>query len=147
MHGKSVSQWLDALPETRAIAHHAQRLLDLQQVLLETAPRSIAQTCTVCGLRAGTLVVSVDNGATAQKFRLISPQLLKRIREDFQEVNEIQCHVQGRSTLVLDKPTGKRAKLSQSTLTELDKLAASLPDSDLKSAVMRMAARHRRPGD
>lgn len=143
MQGKSVSQWLDGLPETRALARHAQRLLDLQQVLLESVPAALGRASTVCALRAGTLVVIVDNGAIAQKFRLISPQVLKRIREHDQQVNEIQCLVQGDRGNRLDKVQRKRAALSKTGLSELTRLADALPDSDLKQAVMRMTLRHR----
>lgn len=144
MQGKSVSQWLNGSLETQSIARHAQRLLDLQQALLEFVPHSLAQASTVCALREGTLVVIVDNGAIAQKFRLISPQLLKQIRKDFQEVNQIHCVVQGVDRETKNKRPEKHALVTESGLKQLDTLAAALPDSDLKTAVMRMAARHRR---
>jgi hypothetical protein len=124
-----------------ALARHARRLSDLQQLLLEATPFALAAASRVTDLRAGTLVLLADNAAVAAKLRQLAPRLLKHVQKQQAEVTGIRVDVQVKTHKIKDEDEVTKQPLPAEAIKDLGGLAESLPPSPLKSALDRMLAR------
>ena len=145
MAGKSVAEWLQRSQETAPLVQQAVRYMNLQRLLAQLVPASVAPMCHVAAFRDGTLHIAANNGAIAAKLKLLTSCLLTQIREMAPEVNRIQVGVQG--SLPEPSPvTRKGARLPRKALPAIDELAGQVADAPLREALERMAARHRGGG-
>jgi len=127
----------------KALARHARRLSDLQQLLLEAAPFSLASACRVLDLKAGTLVVLADNPAVAAKLRQIAPRVLKHLQNQQPEITGIRVGVQVKTHKIKAEEDVTRPPLPPEAIRDLGCLARDLPPSPLKAALARMLSRRR----
>lgn len=146
MTGKPVADWLHQLPETGSLARQAAHLMALQRLYAELVPAALARSSQVVSLRGETLHVAATNGAVAAKLRQMAPGLAERIHKQDQHVKQIHVAVQG-NRAESRTPTAKRARLSPGALPAITALADRVDDPDLRAALERMAARHRRAED
>jgi hypothetical protein len=132
----------------QALAHKARRLRDLQRLLLETSPPSLATASRVTDLRSGILIVVSDNAAVAAKLRQLAPRLLLHVRQHAIEVTGIQVDVQVKTHKIKDVDDITKRPLPPDAVQSFEKLSDALPSSPLKSAVARLVARRRakKPG-
>jgi len=124
-----------------ALALHARRLSDLQQLLLEATPSELAAAIRVTDLKAGTLVVLADNPAVAAKLRQLAPRLLKHVQKQQAEITGIRVGVQVKTHKIKDEHEVTKHPLPPEAIKNLGGLAEALPASPLKSALARMLAR------
>jgi len=127
----------------KALARHARRLSDLQQLLLEAAPFSLASACRVLDLKAGTLVVLADNPAVAAKLRQIAPRVLKHLQNQQPEITGIRVGVQVKTHKIKAEEDVTRPPLPPEAIRDLGCLSRDLPPSPLKAALARMLSRRR----
>lgn len=127
----------------KALARHARRLSDLQQLLLEASPSALAAASRVTDLKAGTLVVLADNAAVAAKLRQLAPRLLKYVQKQQVEVTGIRVDVQVKTHKIKAEHEVTKHPLPPEAIQDLGGLAESLPPSPLKSALARLLARRR----
>src|SRR5690242_16616865 len=80
--------------ELRTLSRKARRLMELQQVFLDSAPPSLARASRVKDYRTGTLFLSAENAAVAMKLRQLTPSLLLKIQKREAEVTGIKIAVQ-----------------------------------------------------
>jgi len=124
-----------------ALARHARRLSDLQQLLHEATPFALAAASRVTDLRAGTLVLLADNAAVAAKLRQLAPRLLKHVQKQQAEVTGIRVDVQVKTHKIKAEDEVTKQPLPAEAIKDLGGLAETLPPSPLKSALDRLLAR------
>jgi hypothetical protein len=127
--------------DLKALARHARRLSDLQQLLIEATPSHLAAASRVVDLKAGTLVVLADNSAVAAKFRQLAPRVLKHLQIQQPEITGIRVGVQVKTHKIKAEHDVTRSPLPPEAIQDLGELANTLPPSPLKSALLRMVAR------
>ncbi len=140
MPAHKVGDLLASTGEFRALSHQARRLTEVQQVLLEAVPFPLTRALRVKNLRAGTLFVIASNAAVAAKLRQLAPTLLCHVQKRLVEVTGIQVEVQvaEQQKACPDKPV---RDLSLAAVSAIDRLAGTLKESPLKSALSRMSQR------
>lgn len=146
MAAHKIGELLAQSGELKSISREARRLAELEQLLFEATPRTLAEATRVKNLRAGTLVLSADNAAVAAKLRQLAPRLLLHIRKREPEVNGIRVEVQPAQPR--GGPAGSPVKrpLAAAAITNFQSLAAGLRDSPLKGALTRLVERHKKGG-
>jgi hypothetical protein len=142
MPAHKVGDLLAQRAELRALSRQAQRLAELQQVLLEAVPPLLIHATRVRSFRAGTLFVLADNAAVAAKLKQLAPRLLLYVRKRKTEVTGIQVEVQVTAPQS-DAKVPRTRDLSLTAVNSLNGLARSLKDSPLKSALTRMVRRRK----
>jgi hypothetical protein len=128
-----------------ALARHARRLIDLQQLLLEATPSELAAASRVTDLKAGTLVILADNAAVAAKLRQLAPRLLKHVQKQQLEVTGIRVDVQVKTHKIKAEDEVTKHPLPPDAIKDLGALSESLSPSPLKSALVRLLARRGAP--
>jgi hypothetical protein len=94
-------------------------------------------------VRAGTLYLSADNVAVAAKLRQIAPRLLKAFRERVPEITGIRIEAQVNAGAQELRKNSNKAALSIETIGNFERLAAAMPESELKSALGALVRHHR----
>jgi hypothetical protein len=125
----------------KALARHARRLSDLQQLLLEATPPALAAATRVTDMKAGTLVVLADNPAVAAKLRQLAPRLLKHVQKQHAEVTGIRVDVQVKTHKIKAEDDVTKHSLPPEAIKDLGGLAEALLPSPLKTALLRLLAR------
>ncbi len=139
MSAKPIKNILESAPEVRDLTIQTRRLLRLQKALRAALPDGVATQVSVTGLAAGTLSVSVSNGAAAAKLRQLAPRLLKTMRLDERELNAIKVLVQ---VPVHHNPLPKKQILLGHTARQaLLTLSDRLESEHLRSAIIKLANR------
>jgi hypothetical protein len=143
MPARKINFYLNSSDRLRSLTQAAQRIAELQQVLLNTAPLELTQACCVKQLHDGTLTLLAENAAIATKLKQLAARLLDSYQKQGLEVTAIRIEVQVREAATA--PAGKREPkhLSIETIENLEHLAGQLEDSPLKQALTTMAARQR----
>jgi len=136
---KRLNSYFDASQELRRLSHKAGQLLALQRLYERLAPPSLTRASRVFAMEQQILFLSADNGAVAAKLRQLAPELAGLFQNAGCEVTRIQVRVQVAipSVRSISAPIG----LSDAGRKRLVELAGELPDSPLKNALRRLAAR------
>jgi hypothetical protein len=142
MHMKNPCAFLNQAEGVPALMPQAERLLELRKILVSLLPESLARHCSVANLKQGRVVVFASNGATAAKLKLMLPSLSEQLSGRVAEVTGLEVLVQAREAG--PQVTDKSAKISEAAAAELAALSDQLPDSELKTALSRIAFQHRR---
>ena len=145
MPARKINEVLVRTGELRTLSAQAQRLAQLQQVLLEALPSPLNRSARVSTLRAGRLVVLADNAAVAAKLRQLAPRLLRYVQERGNQITGIQVGVQVAVPQRLSGAASSARDLSLTALDSLEGLAGTLKESPLKDALERMVRRRKRP--
>ena len=125
------------------LCDESRRMRKLQRVFLDSAPFSLARAARVKMVRAGTLYLSADNVAVAAKLRQIAPRLLKAFREWVPEITGIRIEAQVNTGAQELRKSPNKTSLSLETIGNFEKLAAAMPDSELRAALGALVRRHR----
>lgn len=142
MPAQKIGAFFRASSALRALSARAQRLMELQQVLIESVPASLAHASRVKHVRAGTLFLSADNAAVAAKLRQLTPRLLLKFQKRDSEVTGIRVEVQVARTPSRAAAVFKTTRLDVDAIENFRKLASRLEDCPLKAAIDRLVARH-----
>lgn len=138
-----IGDLLGASDELKALSARTRRLRELQMLYLRSAPRELAGSSRVKILRTGTLFIAADNAAVAAKLRQLAPTLLASIRMTEAEITALRIEVQ------VDGASRERARQSRKTaltpdaVEKFQELAKRVGDRNLRSALNRLARRHK----
>jgi len=141
MHTRNFSAHLDRPEGIASLMPQARRLIELRGILAAALPESLARSCLIANYRQGKVVIFAANNAVAAKLKLISPKLLQHFSGQGIEVTGMEVRVQPPGQEV--QPIEKTAKFGETAQQELARLWEKLPESELKSAVGKMARRRR----
>lgn len=119
----------------------ARRLRELNGRLVRVLPRAVAQACQVVAVANGEALVLCGNGSAASRLRSQAGSVARALSTDAQPVDRVKVRVQA-DWARPDRP--EKAGLDRRALTAWDELEHELPDGDLKSAVDRLLAHHRK---
>jgi hypothetical protein len=143
MPAHKIGFYLNSSAGLRSLAHDAQRLAELQQTLLKTAPESLEKYCLVKELRAGTLFLLAENAAIAAKLKQLAPRLLSAYQKQGGEVTSIRIEVQVKEPAPSASSKRQPKRLSLEAIDNLERLAASIEECPLKRALLHLAKRQR----
>jgi len=130
--------------ELQALSRKARRLMELQQVFLDSAPPSLSRASHVRDYQTGTLFLSAENAAVATKLKQLAPSLLLNIRKRELEVTGIRIAVQVKEVTEQPQSKSKKRPLSSENIGVFRELSEALPNSKLKSALANLVRRHER---
>ncbi len=139
---QKLGSFFSAAPELRQVYAQANHLQLLQQVFRDHLPAGMAMACGVSALRQGVLTVHADNGAMALKLKQMAPALLRAVQELDASILSVRIIVQ-----IEDRNQARKRNKPQLGTTGcniLAEFAQNLQDTPLKSAISRMAQRHKR---
>ena len=143
MSAHKIGFYLNSSDSLRSLTREAQRIAELQQVLLDNAPPALTQRCRVKQLRDGTLTLLAENAAIAAKLKQLAARLLTSYQKQRGQITSIRIEVQVAETSpnLAQKPNTRR--LSTETINNLERLAREVDDASLKAALTRLASRKR----
>jgi hypothetical protein len=143
MPAHKIDFYLNSSDRLRSLSQEAQRIAELNRVLLNIAPPELTQACCVKELRDGTLTLLAENAAIAAKLKQLAARLLASYQKQRCEITSIRIEVQVRESALVAAAKPEPKRLSIETIKNLEHLAEQLEDSPLKQALTRMAARQR----
>jgi len=146
MSARKINFYLETSDRLRSLTHAARRNAELDQVLVNTAPRELTHACRVKQLRDGTLTLLADNAAIAAKLKQLAARLLVSYQKQRSEITSIHIEVQVSEALPAPVKRPQTKRLSLESIQNLENLAGQLEDSPLKQALTRMTTRHRKGG-
>ena len=146
MSARKINFYLETSDRLRSLSHAARRNAELDQVLVNTAPRELTQACRVKQLRDGTLTLLADNAAIAAKLKQLAARLLVSYQKQRSEITSIHIEVQVSEAVPPPRMRPPKTRLSIESIQNLEALAKRLEDSPLKQALTAMTARHRKGG-
>ena len=135
-----------------AMIKHAQFLHALTMSVRTRLPASVAEHCWVGGIRDDTLVVITNSGNRTIPIRYQQHELLKLLNSEFrtdlkQTLKRLKIKVTAsQRSLAANIPVGAKnpisqAPLSKQTAQHLLSVAADVADSELRSALLKLASR------
>ncbi|HUL91734.1 MAG TPA: DciA family protein [Burkholderiales bacterium] len=142
MHMKNPCAFLNQPDAIAALMPHAERLIELREILSSLLPEPLARRCSVANCKQGRVVILASNGAIAAKLKLMLPALLEQLSGRAMEVTGLEVAVQALESE--HQVPEKSAKISQQAASGLAELCEQLPDSELKTALSRIVFQHRR---
>ncbi len=143
MPAHKIDFYLGSSDSLRSLTRAAQRIAELQRVLLNNAPPALTQHCCVKQFRDGTLTLLAENAAIAAKLKQLAARLLTSYQKQRWQVTSIRVEVQVREAAPELAPKPGARRLSIETIENLERLASQIDDASLKQALIRMAARQR----
>src|SRR4051812_31559647 len=146
MSARKINFYLETSDRLRSLSHAARRNAELDQVLVNTAPRELTQACRVKQLRDGTLTLLADNAAIAAKLKQLAARLLVSYQKQRSEITSIHIEVQVSEAIPASPTRRQKQRLSLESIHHLEALAGQLEDSTLKQALTAMASRQRKGG-
>ena len=142
MHMKNPCSFLNQADAVSALMPQAERLIELREILSSLLPESLARRCSVANYKQGRVVIFAANGATAAKLKLMLPALLEQLSGRALEVTGMDVVVQALEPE--QQVPEKSARISSEAASGLAELCDQLPDSELKTAMVRIVFQHRR---
>lgn len=141
MHPQNLGTFLTQSDGIAALMPQAKRLLDLRGILAALLPEPLAQSCSIANYKQGKIVIFAANSAIAAKLKLLRPTLCEQLLKRGVEVTGMEVQVQPPQSA--NEVIEKSAQLGTAAAESLDRLSAQLPDSELKTAIRRLARRGR----
>lgn len=123
----------------QTLSAQAEHINALQKAWEAAIPPSLKRQCHAGLLDNQQLTVYATSGTIAAKLKLLTSGLLAKLTTQGLEVTAIRVKVQVKSDL--RQPAKAARSLSSTAADELKKLAASLPDSPLRTALKQLASR------
>ena len=139
-----------------AMIKHAQFLHALTMSVRTRLPASVAEHCWVGGIHGDTLVVITNSGNRTIPIRYQQHELLKLLNSEFrtdlkQALKRLKVKVTAPQESINTKaPVGAKKPISQPSFTKqtalhLLSVASDVADSELRSALLKLASRRHRP--
>ncbi len=145
MTSERIGLLIDRLPQLQGLNRQVRRLLNLQGMLAEVLPASLASSTTVALSAADELVLFAESGAAAAKLKQLTPRILDFFRQQGHEVTAIRVQAQVR---IRHNPLPpKQISLSPIAREAISEFFATLSTSPLKSALERLVRRKTRQSD
>ena len=139
---------LGKTPEYASLFTSAQKLREHQSTFFKLIPAQWAEHCALGGITDSRLTILAGNGAIAAKLKQISPSLLRKLQKLEWQITAIQILVQvnsaAKNTTLSTKYEYRKKNLRLSSRGKecLKQLAATLPDSELKSTIQSFIKKH-----
>ena len=132
-------------PKFRELAQKARQLAALERLYRAATPSALAGASRVIGFERHILVVGADNNAVAAKLRHLAPRILQKAQER-ENANQGTLKITGILVKVqVSQPAPPRAQdahiLSSTGRQQVADLAATLKDTPLKRALLRLIRR------
>ena len=143
MPAHKIDFYLNLSDSLRSLTREAQRIAELQRVLLHNAPPELTQRCRVKQCRDGTLTLLAENAAIAAKLKQLAARLLTSYQKQRWQITAIRIEVQVMETATDLAPKHNSRRLSIETIKNLEELADRIDDVSLKQALTRLATRKR----
>lgn len=140
--GQPFKLLLNSLDDLKAISVRLKRVALLQQIYGHTVSEDLAGRSRVADERADAVVIMADTSAVAAKLRQLAPRIVAEIVKREPERTGIRLDVQLSPANPL--PAASGPTLPESALEGLASLRDSLPESELRTALQKMVAHHRR---
>ena len=135
--------WFGGDPTAGSVLATAQRLIDIEQTLANSLPKSLRQCFAAAQLMGSTLTLVVDNSAVGAKLRQLSPSLLKQLDLAGWRIAEIKIKVASQATRPQNKKAPKQAQcLGSGDLQHFETLATKLRPGPLSEAVQKLLRHH-----
>ncbi|POZ63214.1 DUF721 domain-containing protein [Chromobacterium alticapitis] len=134
----------DIARQDQTLAHltaAAQALMALDRAFKRLIPPAMAEVCRAVRIRDDELVIHADNGIVAARLRMTAPGLLPQLAQIGYPASKVKVKV----TLQQARP--KRAKwlaISENALDGMEQAADSIGNPEVKRALARLIAHHRR---
>ena len=132
--------------ENTDLFNRADQLNKMNHILAASSiiPAHLNEHCKLGPFTRGQLTLLADNASVATKLKHISPSILQKIQKLGWKVTSIRILVQKPD--VLDhttlhqnrKPKSKKPNISTAGINSLNRLAHTLPDSELKHSIQRL---------
>ena len=135
MHSKNIRAYLDTAAGIAGLLPQAERLIELRRIYSKLVPQQLLRSSSIVNYKQQKVVIFAENNAIAAKLRLLSPRLINDFVKSGVEVTGIRLEVQPREEGAKARGS-KQAKLSTAAAESLEALAARLPDSALKQALV-----------
>ena len=142
MPTKNPCAYLNQPDGIASLMPQARRLIELRGILAAALPESLARCCSIANYKQGSIVIFAANSAVAAKLKLLSPALLEELSRRAVEVTGLEVRVQPLNSE--GQLVEKSAKMSVEAALGIGRLVEQLPDSELKTALGRIAGRDRR---
>ncbi|UJP05035.1 MAG: DUF721 domain-containing protein [Nitrosomonas sp.] len=136
---------LEKTPDYADIFSSVRQLHEYRSAFLKHLPPGLMQHCSLGRISQGKLTIMASHGAIASKLKQNTPSLLLKLQQCGLEVTSFQILVQADYTTIRNKSlynkthNPKKPKLNPINKDCLDQFAKTLPDSDLKTAVLSLA--------
>jgi hypothetical protein len=140
LHAKTAARLLASAESAGHLIAQAEQLMTLRRLAASVLPVELRRSAAVANVKQGKVVIFAENAAIAAKLRLLEPALLDAFAREALQVTGLQVRVQVPDASKAH-PRMKRARLAPGPAASLDRLAKSLPDSELSRAVARLAKR------
>lgn len=125
-----------------ALVPEAERMRDLNRRLGRVLPSALARACRVVAVANGEARVVCDSGTAASRLRSLATSTARALSSETCPVERVRVRVQ--ADWSRPEPREKPG-LGRRALDAWDELEHELPDGDLKSAIDRLIAHHRKP--
>lgn len=153
MPSQNITAYLNALGRNTEYAElftRANQLYQLKQKITAAAviPAHLMHHCDLGPLSHGILTLFANNASVATRLRHISPSLLKKIQKTGWHITAIKIRVQKPDHLRNNISSNQRQsyankpRISQAGIDNLNALARTLPDSELKLSVQSLLQKH-----
>lgn len=130
------------------LKNHAERLQQLQAILVQALPPALTRNCRVANFKQGVLIIHTENGALASKLRQMTTSIATRFRQQGEPLSEILIRVQPLNPEAPPTPRPRAAHIGEAGRQALNDLAGTLPEGGLKTALTTLLLRSlkRSPG-
>src|SRR5450631_3226924 len=123
MSAHKINFYLNSSDRLRSLTQEVQRIAELHQILMNTAPLELTQACCVKQLRDGTLTLLAENAAIATKLKQLAARLLASYQKLRWQVTSIRIEVQVREAAPRSTARHEPGRLSLETIENLENLA------------------------
>src|SRR5450631_3330979 len=123
MSAHKINFYLNSSDRLRSLTQEVQRIAELHQILMNTAPLELTQACCVKQLRDGTLTLLAENAAIAAKLKQLAARLLASYQKQRLEITVIRVEVQVRQPASTPGAKSKPKTLSIETIKNLERLS------------------------
>ena len=137
-------------PEYSDLLNRANRLNKMKHILTASAviPPHLQNHCELGQLSHGQLTLLAKNASVAAKLKHISPSLLQKIQKLGWKISAIKILVQKpdhpdhTETHQECSLNSQKTKISPAGIENLNRLASTLPDSELKDSIQQLVKKH-----
>jgi hypothetical protein len=125
------------------LVERAQKLLRLEQTVLQILPEDLSLHCKILNLKNKALIVSAPSSAWAARLRFAAPELVRQLQSRYSlHVETLQVRI--RPQMPENRPARRaQPKLSLESGTLLAQTAQNIEHRGLQEALFRLAAKAR----
>lgn len=129
------------------LVERTKALSRLNQAMQSYFPSPLNEHCRIANVKENVVIIQTDSSAWHTRLRYHVPQLLAFLRQQpgLGDLREIRIRVKPPEVAPV-ATTARRATLSSTAAEAIEGMARLIDDTDLRSALQRLAQRHRKKG-